>query len=91
MADGGRLESRKDMSKYIHYLFDLGYEVKLHAREAVKQRNAEPAGSAGREFESGCVLAFHTVITIMQQKAEVMGIPLSELRLDDIVPDRDLT
>ena len=79
------------MSKYRHYLSDLGYEVKLRAREAVKERNAEPAGSAAREFESGRVLAFNEVISIMQQQADGMDIRLSELRLDDIVPDRDLT
>jgi hypothetical protein len=36
-------------------------------------------------------LAVSEVIAIMQQQAEGFGIPLSDLRLDDIDPDRDLT
>ena len=79
------------MSKDRHYPFDLGYEGNLSTREAVKQRNAQPAGSAAYEFESGRVLAFCEVISLMQQQAAGMGIPPSDLRLDEIVPDRDLT
>jgi hypothetical protein len=78
------------MSKYRYYLFDLGLIVKERALEAVRQRDAEPSGSLAREFESGRVLAFNEVISIMQQQAEGMDIPLTELRLDDIEPDRDL-
>ena len=37
------------------------------------------------------VMAFNEVISIMQQQAEGFEIPLAELRLDDIEPDRDLT
>ncbi len=44
-----------------------------------------------RSFKDGRVFAFYEVISIMQNRAEGFGIPLSDLRLDDIVPDRDLT
>jgi hypothetical protein len=71
-----------------NYAFDLGYEIKLRALEAVRERDA--AGSEDRSSESGRVMAFYEVISLMQQNAESFGIPLSDLRLDDIVPDRDL-
>lgn len=35
-------------------------------------------------------MAFNEVVSIMQQQAEAFGIPLEELRPDDIYPDRDL-
>ena len=78
------------MSKYQHYLFDLGLIVKERALQA--RGEAEKArGTDDHDFEDGRVLAFNEVISIMQQQAEGFEIPLSELRLDDIVPDRDLT
>jgi hypothetical protein len=73
------------------YLFDLGLLIKERALEARRQRDESPQGSSERDFHSGRVLAFNEVISIMQQQAEGLGIPLSDLRLDDIEPDRDLT
>jgi hypothetical protein len=76
---------------YKNYLFDLGLLIKERALEARHQRDEAPTESLEREFQSGRVIAFNEVISIMQQQAEGLGIPLSDLRLDDIVPDRDLT
>lgn len=73
------------------YLFDLGLLIKERALEARRQRDGSPQGSSEREFHSGRVLAFNEVISIMQQQAEGLGIPLTDLRLEDIEPDRDLT
>jgi hypothetical protein len=41
-------------------------------------------------FESGYLMAFSYIIGLMQQQAEAFGIPLEELRLEDIDPDKDL-
>jgi hypothetical protein len=79
------------MSKYENYLFDLGPVIKTRALEARRERDACPEGSLEREFQAGRVMAFNEVISIMQQQAEGFEIPLAELRLDDIEPDRDLT
>jgi hypothetical protein len=73
------------------YLFDLGFLIKERAIEACRQRDALPRDSGEREFQAGRALAFNEVISIMQQQAEGLGLPLSDLRLDDIEPDRDLT
>jgi hypothetical protein len=73
------------------YLFDLGPLIKERALEARRQRDESPPGSPEREFHSGRVLAFNEVISIMQQQAEGLGLPLADLRLEDIIPDRDLT
>jgi hypothetical protein len=77
--------------KHENYLFDLGPVIKERAFEARRERDGLPPESLEREFQSGRVIAFNEVISIMQQQAEGLGIPLSELRLDDIDPDRDLT
>jgi hypothetical protein len=79
------------MSKYAHYLFDLGLYIKERALDARRERDSLPKGSSEREFQSGRLLAFNEVISIMQQHAEGMDIPLADLRLDEIDPDRDLT
>lgn len=72
-----------------NYLFDLGYEIKLRAFEAIQERKAATTPE-DQAYESGRVIAFNEVISIMQQNAESFGIALSALRLDDVVPDRDL-
>ena len=79
------------MSKHTNYLLDLGAIVKRRAKEAVAERDATPEGSPEREFQSGRVIAFNEIISIMQQEAVGFGIPLSDLQLSDIDPDRDLT
>lgn len=78
-------------SAHADYLFDLGLLIKERALEARRQRDESREGSSEREFNSGRVLAFNEVISIMQQQAEALGIPWSDLRLDDVEPDRDLT
>ncbi len=75
---------------HANYLFDLGLLIKERALEARRQRDELPQGSLEREFHSGRVVAFNEMISIMQQQAEGFGIPLSDLQLDDIDPDRDL-
>jgi hypothetical protein len=35
-------------------------------------------------------MAFNEVVSIMRQQAEGLGIPLADLRLKDVEPDRDL-
>ena len=79
------------MSRHRDYLFDVGRIVKQRALEAVRERNAAPRGSADREFQAARALAFNEVISIMQQEAAGFGIPLADLQLEDIDPDRDLT
>jgi hypothetical protein len=74
-----------------NHLFDLGLIFKERALEARRQRDALPLESSERAFQSGRVIAFNEVISIMMQQAEGFGIPLSDLQLEDIEPDRDLT
>jgi hypothetical protein len=74
-----------------NYLFDLGHELKQDALDARRERDSSPEGSEERAFKSGRLLAFYEIISTMQNRAEGFGIPLSDLRLDDIVPDRDLS
>lgn len=75
--------------KHENDLFDLGPVIKERAFEARRQRDGLPRGSLARELQSGRVIALNEVIAIMQQQAEGLGIPLADLRLDDIEPDRD--
>jgi hypothetical protein len=78
------------MSRHREYLYDLGLELKLRALEAREERDAAPEGSADRTFHSGRLMAFNEVVSIIRQQAEGLGIPLADLRLKDVEPDRDL-
>ena len=75
---------------YRNYLYDLGLDIKLRALEAKNSLAKTQSGSEEHSLQFGRVLAFNEVISMMQQNAEGSGIPLTDLRLDDIIPDRDL-
>ena len=74
---------------YENYLRDLGCVLGKLAIEARRDRDAA-RGTADEEFRSGYLLAFHTVISLLQQQANVFQIPLTELQLADLDPENDL-
>lgn len=74
-----------------NYLFDLGYELKQEALDARRERDSARRGSEDRAFKSGRLLAYYEIISTMRNRAEGFGVPLSDLRLEDLEPDRDLT
>ncbi|MHB1133250.1 MAG: hypothetical protein ACYC4L_12825 [Chloroflexota bacterium] len=76
-------------ARYRDYLWDLGDVIKSRALEA-KLARVGAKGSPEYEFQSGRLIAVNEVISIMQQQAAGLGIPLADLRLADIEPDRDL-
>jgi hypothetical protein len=75
--------------KYKYYLEDLGFLLREQAMEAKKRRDTAQ-DKEDRLFHSGGLLAYYAVISLMQQQADVFDIPLEELRLDGLDPDRDL-
>lgn len=89
-ADVGGSVASTMTATHRHYLFDLGLLLKERALEARRERDASAPGSADRTFQAGRLLAFNEVLSIMRDQAEAFGIPLTELRLDDLEPDRDL-
>jgi hypothetical protein len=77
--------------KYKYYLFDLGQIIKDRALNAKGDLANEQENTNGFMYESGRLMAFNEVISIMQQQADGFGIDLEELNLNDIDPDKDLT
>lgn len=70
------------------YLRDLGVLLKEKALEAKEESRTAPEDE--RAFALGRLMAFHEVISLMQQQAQAFGIALEELGLDDIQPEKDL-
>jgi len=76
--------------KYKNYLVDLGFLVKERALESKVTKQGEQKDSSNYIYETGRLMAFNEMISIMQQQAEGFEIELSELNLEGIEPDRDL-
>jgi hypothetical protein len=57
---------------------------------AVQERSQRDRNSDEYAYGSGRVNAFNEVISLVQQEARGFGIPLAEMGLADIEPDRDL-
>ena len=79
------------MERYKNFLFDLGPIIRRRAIEAKVEKDSAAPGTEEHDYLSGRVMAFNEVLSIMQQQADGFEIPRSELRLDDLDPDRDLT
>lgn len=80
-----------------NYLLDLIAIVKEEAFSSINKYHDSQSKSKqkadtdwGKGFLTGYALAYSRVISIMMQHAEAFNIPLSELSLDDIDPDKDL-
>lgn len=70
-----------------HYLLDLGT---LLEEQAVRARRESNANHPADSFALGRLMAYHEVISLMQQQARAFGVPLENLNLNDIDPERDL-
>jgi hypothetical protein len=78
-------------AKYKYYLYDLGYLLKERALQSKADRDSLTVRDENYHFQSGRLLAFNEVLSIVQQMAEGFDIPLEDLKLEGLDPDRDLT
>jgi hypothetical protein len=72
---------------YADYLHDLGGLIRDLALAAKRERDGE--GSSGG-YSTGRMMAFHEVISLMQQQAIAFNIPFEALQLSGIDPERDI-
>ena len=70
------------------YIRDLGVLLKEKALDAKEE--SRTAAADQRAFALGRLMAFHEVISLMQQQAQAFGLPLEAVGLDDIRPEKDL-
>ena len=73
---------------HANYLLDLGRELRESAEEAKK--SAGVAEEDDRLFAQGRAMAYYEVISLMHQQATSFGLPLTELGLQGVDPERDL-
>jgi hypothetical protein len=74
------------MSTHANYLRDLGYLIREQAQAASEKARENRADA----FAQGEAHALYSVVSQMQQQAEAFAIPLSDLALDGLSPERDL-
>jgi hypothetical protein len=74
------------MSTHANYLRDLGFELRRQAAAATAEARARPDDA----FAQGQAHALYSVVSLMQQQAQSFGLPLRELALDGLDPERDL-
>lgn len=77
-------------SRHRHYLLDLGYFLWLEAYDAKSDRERRKE-SGEADFFAGRLFAFYEVISLMISLADAFDIPVEELSVGHVNPDRDLT
>ncbi len=75
--------------KYYNYLRDLGREISDLAWQAKAKREAS-LNEQDRNYNDGYLMAFHRIVSLMQQQTIGFSITLEEINLDRIDPDSDL-
>lgn len=78
-----------DSDRPRNYLRDLGQIFVDLAREAKRVRDNSGDGE-DRSYAVGRLMAFHEVISVMQQQAQAFEMSLEEINLADVDPQRDL-
>jgi hypothetical protein len=71
------------------YLRDLALLIKDMAREAKTTSDAS-IDDSDRALSLERLMTLHEVVSLMQQQAEAFNIPLAEIGLEDIDPEKDL-
>lgn len=71
------------------YLRDLTFLIKEMAREAKRNSDAS-TNDTDRALSLERLMTLHEVVSLMQQQAEAFNIPLADIGLDDIDPEKDL-
>jgi hypothetical protein len=74
--------------KHAHYLRDLGRLLRDDAAKAREASKSAPAENL--DFERGQLTAYVSVLSLMQQQAVAFDLPLSDLSLEGLDPERDL-
>lgn len=77
------------------FLFELGFTIREAAERATRdaeraRREVERSDDPDRSFHDGRACEYRFIVAVMQQDAESFGIPLEEVALEGLDPDRDL-
>jgi uncharacterized membrane protein YccC len=77
------------MTTHANCLRDLGHLIREAGEQA--KNDSDQASESNRLFQQGRLMAYYEVLSLMQQQAEAFQLPLRDLALDGLDPDRDLT
>ncbi len=70
---------------YANYLRDLTGLIIEKAKEAKLERDSTPEG-----YEIGRLMAYHEIVSLMQQQAEIFDLSFEEIGMPNMNPDIDL-
>ena len=72
-----------------NYLFDLGCLLREEAL-AAKEALLAAKGTADEAFQSGRLMAYYEVISLLVNQAIAFQLPREDLHLEGLEPERDL-
>ena len=75
--------------KYANYVYDLGVLLKEKARDAKVDKDSA-VDTDDFDYKLCYLMAFHDVISVLKQQADVFDIDQVELGLKDIEPESEL-
>jgi hypothetical protein len=82
--------SKPDQNIYKNYLVDLCLIIKENAIKAKKESELLKQEKNSKEYSLGYLMAYHEIVSLIQQQANAFGIELTEIKMKDINPEKDL-
>lgn len=70
----------ENIEKYKSYCLSLGEALNEIVKDAIKKKRASV--EIGDDFDTGYLMAFHRVITLMQQTGEIFEMSFEELGIN---------
>jgi len=88
MKEQGNM-TKQGQNIYKNYLMDLCLIIKENAIKAKKESELLRQGN-NKEYSLGYLMAYHEIVSLIQQQANAFGIELIEIKMKDINPEKDL-
>ncbi len=78
------------IDKFKNYIYDLGILIKEKAKNAKHNVDNHLLSNDKNIYDVGYLMAYHEIVDLMKQQAEVFQIEQKDIGLDDVDVDSDL-
>ena len=81
--------AKTESNLYENYLTDLCIIIKENAIKAKKESELSK-NTKNKDYSLGYLMAYHEIVSLIQQQAKVFQIPLNKIKMENINPEKEI-